>query len=135
MHGPSECLGNILELCAAAFYPDPKLYLGFTMCLAQDYEEIPQRSLVEDCALEHGLSFDKLNSCASYEDGDGMSLLRASVRRSAEANVRTSCTIRLDEKVRCVRDDGEWKDCDAGYKVEDLVGDVNMLYESLNLRL
>ena len=80
------------------------------------------------------MSFDKLNACAS-DDGDGMNLLRASVQRSAEANVQTSCTIRLDEKVRCVRDNGEWKDCDAGYKVEDLVRDVNTLYESLNLRL
>ena len=134
-HGPSECLGNIIELCAASLYPDPKLYLGFTMCLARNYEEIPQRSLVEDCALEHGLSFDMLNACASNEDGAGMSLLRASVQRSAEANVQISCTVRLDEKVRCVRDNGEWKDCDAGYKVEDLVEDVNKLYESMNLGL
>ena len=29
-HGQTECLGNILMLCAAAEYPDPKLYLGFS---------------------------------------------------------------------------------------------------------
>src|ERR1700712_4578885 len=26
MHGPTECLGNILELCAIHEYPDPKVY-------------------------------------------------------------------------------------------------------------
>ena len=29
-HGQTECLGNILMLCAANEYPDPKLYLGFS---------------------------------------------------------------------------------------------------------
>jgi hypothetical protein len=28
MHGPEECMGNIIELCAAKLYPDPKIYLG-----------------------------------------------------------------------------------------------------------
>ncbi|PQE10254.1 gamma interferon inducible lysosomal thiol reductase protein [Rutstroemia sp. NJR-2017a WRK4] len=85
MHGPEECMGNILELCAASLYPDPKIYLGFTMCLTRDYKDIPQRSLVEDCALEHGMDFDKLNACTVQDDGGfGMGMLRDSVRRSTE---------------------------------------------------
>lgn len=51
-HGPSECLGDIIELCAAKLYPDPKIYLGFTMCLTREYESIPDESLVSDCALD-----------------------------------------------------------------------------------
>jgi hypothetical protein len=31
MHGPGECMGNIIELCAARLYPDVKTNLGFTM--------------------------------------------------------------------------------------------------------
>ena len=78
-------MGNILELCAAELYPDPKTYLGFTMCLTKDYKDIPQRSLVEDCALEHAVDFKKLNDCAAKDDGGyGMRLLRDSVHRSAE---------------------------------------------------
>ncbi|KAH6676528.1 hypothetical protein B0J14DRAFT_476743 [Halenospora varia] len=85
MHGPSECLGNIIELCAASLYPDPKTYLGFTMCLTKDYKDIPQRSLIEDCSLEHGIDFAKLNECAVKDDGGhGISMLRDSVRRSKE---------------------------------------------------
>ncbi|KAH6634497.1 hypothetical protein B0J18DRAFT_461661 [Chaetomium sp. MPI-SDFR-AT-0129] len=68
-HGPEECLGNIIELCAQRLYPDPKTFLGFTMCLTRDYKHIPQRSLIEDCALEHAIDFEKLNECATKDDG------------------------------------------------------------------
>jgi hypothetical protein len=83
-HGPGECMGNIIELCAHQLYPDPKIWLGFTMCLTRDYQAIPQRELVEDCALEHAVDFDKLNECATRDDGAfGMGMLRSSVKRSA----------------------------------------------------
>ncbi|KAI2635462.1 hypothetical protein GGS21DRAFT_83538 [Xylaria nigripes] len=83
-HGPGECMGNIIELCAHQLYPDPKIWLGFTMCLTKDYQAIPQRELVEDCALEHAVDFDKLNKCATQDDGaHGMAMLRQSVQRSA----------------------------------------------------
>lgn len=84
-HGPNECMGNIIELCAAHLYPDPKIYLGFVMCLTRDYKEIPQRELVEDCALEHAVDFEELNDCATKDDGAfGISLLRGSVKRTSE---------------------------------------------------
>lgn len=83
-HGPKECLGNILELCAQDLYPDPKIFLGFTMCLTKDYSSIPQRELVEDCALEHAVDFKLLNECATRDNsGYGMKLLRESVERTA----------------------------------------------------
>ncbi|KAI9797445.1 MAG: hypothetical protein M1833_005485 [Piccolia ochrophora] len=127
-HGPTECLGNMLELCAASLYPDPKIYLGFTMCLTRDYEHIPERHLVEDCALEHGIDFGKLNACVSRDDGYAMELLRASVERTAAAGVKFSCTIRLNETIRCIMDGGEWKHCEGGHTVDDLVRDVKKLY-------
>jgi hypothetical protein len=44
--------------------------------------------------MEHGISFDKLNDCASKEDGSfGIGLLRDSVRRSKSLGVTTSCTV------------------------------------------
>lgn len=133
MHGPSECLGNIIELCAADLYPDPKIYLGFTLCMSKRYPEIPSREVVQDCALEHGISFDKLNDCASRDEGSyGMDLLRQSVRHSASVNATTSCTVRLDEKARCVRDGGKWKQCKAGSSVDDLVDDIQKLWAKKN---
>lgn len=85
MHGPSECMGNILELCARELYPNPKINLGFIMCLSRDYEDIPERSLVEDCALESAIDFQQLNDCAVKEDGAwGVSLLRDSIKRTSD---------------------------------------------------
>lgn len=89
-HGPSECMGNIIELCARELYPDPKINLGFIMCLTRDYSHIPNRALVEDCALEHAIDIKAINECATKDDGaHGMELLRTSVERTAEAS--TTC--------------------------------------------
>ncbi|KAL0471625.1 hypothetical protein QR685DRAFT_519662 [Neurospora intermedia] len=128
-HGPEECLGNIIELCAQKLYPDPKIFLGFTMCLAKNYHEIPQRSLIEDCALEYAIDFDQLNQCATKDDGAlGIGLLRDSVKRSADAGVTKSCTVRLDNEIFCIRDGGKWSDCPHGSSVNDLVLAVEKLY-------
>lgn len=134
MHGPSECLGNILELCAVNLYPNPKIFLGFANCLTMNYNKIPQKELVKECSLEHGVDFNELNHCASKDDGAfGMDLLRNSVTRSANANVTKSCTIRLDGKTRCIRDGGEWKDCDAGSTPKDLIHDIQELNSYLSM--
>jgi hypothetical protein len=133
MHGATECLGNIIELCAASVYPDPKIYLGFTLCLSRSYQDIPARELIYGCALEHGMDFDALNDCASEDDGGhGMDLLQSSVEHSSDLNVTKSCTIRLNDKVRCIRDGGKWKDCDEGSTVESLIDDINDLYDDSN---
>jgi hypothetical protein len=130
-HGPSECLGNIIELCARDLYPDPKISLGFIMCLTKDYRHIPERALIEDCALEHAIDFNALNECAAADNGaHGMDLLRTSVQRSADADVSISCTIRLDGETYCVRDGGEWTDCPHGPGVNDLILAIEKLHHS-----
>ena len=94
--------------------------------MINDLKHIPEKSLVESCALEHGLAFDKLNDCASKDEGAyGLDLLRQSIARTAQANVTKSCTVRLNENVRCIRDGGKWKECDAGETPEDLIRDID----------
>lgn len=101
------------------------------MCLTRDYRDIPSKNLVEDCALEHGIDFDKLNKCAVEDNGGlGMGMLRDSVRRSKDVGVTKSCTIRLKEQIYCVRDGGEWKDCPSGAGINDLVIAIEKLYQS-----
>lgn len=71
-----------------------------------------------------------MNDCMSKESGAyGMGLLRDSVQHSSDVGVTTSCTVRLDGKVRCVADGGQWKDCEAGEKPEDLIRDIERLYD------
>ena len=57
-----------------------------------------------------------------------MGLLRDSAQHSSHVGVTTSCTVRLDDKVRCVADGGEFKDCEGGDKPEDLIRDIERLY-------
>lgn len=120
----------MVELCAAHLYPDPKIYLGFVMCMTRQYEDVPKQSLVEDCALEHSISMDALNRCTDKDEGEfATKMLRSSFNHTANAGVTKSCTVRLDNEIRCIRDDGEWKSCEDGSSVEDLVADVLKLYD------
>lgn len=41
-----------------------------------------------------------------------------------------SCTVRLDNEIYCVRDNGKWTDCPSGAGVNDLVIAVEKLYRS-----
>ena len=128
MHGETECLGNMLSLCAHSLFPNnTRVSLGFSTCLIISYKRIPDRELVENCALEHGIEFKDINACVS-EEGKGLDLLKDSVERSAEAGVEKSCTVRVGGEKWCVRDGGEWKDCDGGYEVGDLVKEVEKRY-------
>ncbi|RAL14971.1 GILT family protein [Aspergillus homomorphus CBS 101889] len=161
-HGPGECLGDMLLLCAANLpFPlqgdevtvnsmsarTPTIRsLGFANCLVGSYSRIPERHHVEQCALEHGIDFGALNACASQENDDpghgsheaplsGLALLRESAIHSSKLGVKTSCTLRLDESVWCVRDGGVWKDCaknGQGSKVSVLVDEVKHLWNQIN---
>lgn len=125
MHGPSECLGNMISLCAALLFPkDAVISLGFTNCLLRSYSQIPDRDLVQSCAAEHGIEFDGLNACISDDEGKGMQLLKESMERSQEAGVKKSCTVRVRDRIWCIRDGGEWKDCPNGSSVDDLVSEI-----------
>lgn len=146
MHGPEECVGDSLILCAQSLpYPPegdeatpirmPTIRsLGFANCLISSYHDIPDRWLVQRCALQHGIDFNALNECASRQEDDpsngevsGLALLRESAQHSASLGVKTSCTVRLDEEVWCVRDGGVWKDCakdGEGSKVSVLVDEI-----------
>lgn len=129
MHGQTECLGNMMMLCAAQLYPDNvKISLGFSTCMILSYQKIPQKDLVQGCAMEHGVDFDKLNDCIS-EEGHGADLLESSVERSRDAGVTKSCTVRVNGEKWCIRDGGEWKECEGGHEVSDLVEKVEKLYK------
>ncbi|PGH34237.1 hypothetical protein GX50_02914 [[Emmonsia] crescens] len=156
LHGPDECVGNMIILCAAnlPFPPGSTTHnktptvrsLGFANCLLASYHKIPERDLVEDCALEHGIDFKALNACASRqvdEDDDkhagvdkpdklsGLALLRTDFKRNAALDIKKSCTVRVNEKIWCIRDGNEWKDCQTnGGETSALVDEINRLYNS-----
>ena len=123
-HGPEECLGDMIVLCAQHLYPtDAKISLGFSNCLISSYKKIPDRSLVQSCALEHAVDFAKLNHCLS-DNGHGEELLRASVLRSKSEGVVYSCTVKVGGKQWCIRDGGRWRGCVNGSSVDALVAEI-----------
>lgn len=166
MHGPGECIGDMLMLCAANLpfpptddtsslpdsYPRTPIIrsLGFANCLISEYSRIPDREFVIQCALEHGIDFEALNTCASQQsdnphgtpDNDffraplsGIALLRESALHSERLGVHTSCTVRVDDAVWCIHDSGDWKDCvqgGAGSKPQVLVDEINRLWDARN---
>lgn len=120
----------MLELCAAHHYPNPKIYLGFVMCMSNQYEDIPSRELVQECALEHGISFDKLNECAIAENGSlSVDMLRTSFNRTAALGIDKSCTVTVDNEIFAIRDDGQWKNLKNGSSAVDLVAEIDRLYQ------
>lgn len=99
------------------------------MCLTREYEDIPSRNLIEDCALEHSIPINELDACIDKDEGQySVKMLRSSFNHTRAAGVTKSCTVRLDDEIRCIRDGGEWTDCDGGSNAEDLVADVLKLY-------
>ena len=106
-HGQTECLGNIVLLCAAREYPDPKLHLGFANCLIDEYPEIPKRQLIEDCALEHGLDFGVLNDCMSKDTGAYVCMMAAS-GRTVKADTSLRIWSRTSRDCMMRHKDGLW---------------------------
>ena len=148
------CAANLPYSSGTTAYPRTPTVrsLGFANCLISSYQRIPQRELVEDCSLEHGIDFRALNKCASRQvdddDGDdgrngstgpddvsGLALLRKSFKRSEKLGITTSCTIRVDDQIWCIRDDGKWKNCTkggTGMDVSVLVHEIEALWKARN---
>ncbi|KAI7880384.1 hypothetical protein K492DRAFT_195218 [Lichtheimia hyalospora FSU 10163] len=126
-HGPTECLGNIQELCFKHVYPDYHQWFEFDLCLNEKYESIGTGTgLAEDCAGQLELSFEPVKDC--IESDKGLELLTKSVERTQSLGVQKSCTIYIDNRLRCIHD-GTWKDCDGGYEVEDFVKSIENAYQ------
>ncbi|KAF2970822.1 hypothetical protein GQX73_g2836 [Xylaria multiplex] len=130
-HGPGECEGSIVELCAQESYPDPRTLVGFVECLTADFERIPDRAFYEACASEHDVDLKAIDQCTSRDGGAyGRKLLRESVQHTKDVGVRISGTVRLNEEIYCIRDQGRWIDCPNGAGVDDLVGAIEELHNA-----
>jgi len=57
---------------------------------------------------------------------------RRSVEWSAQQGIVKSCTVRVDNKIRCIRDGATWYDCPGGSDPEDLVKEIEALYKERN---
>ncbi|KAI8326110.1 hypothetical protein GQ54DRAFT_241176, partial [Martensiomyces pterosporus] len=122
MHGDEECRGNIDELCALKHRPDLPSFWRFLTCLNSRFADIgrdPDLSL--KCASSAGLDTAAFLTCATQ--GEGLALFKQSVENAQFAGVKTSATVYIDGKLRCV-EDGGWRSCPGGYRPADFIRDI-----------
>ncbi|KAI8057348.1 hypothetical protein BDF22DRAFT_670972 [Syncephalis plumigaleata] len=133
MHGPLECLAARQQLCVAHgatadAEPSPvAVWYRFVRCQNQHREDVGSSWLAEYCADKVGLRYaGPLQTCA--EGSRGLSLLVESARRAILKNVHTSCTVYLEDKPRCVRDGGVWRECPAGSTADAFTRNICRIY-------
>jgi len=90
MHGESEVIGNIAQLCAAEVAPEK--HHDYLTCMNKDWRKIPDNW--ESCAKDAGIDAAALGKC---KDGDqGQQLLKASFERAEKAGATGSPTIKVN---------------------------------------
>lgn len=123
-HGWNECAANKLLVCANKLSNTDGNALGFATCVLSDYQRVSETGLIQECAKEYNLDYERLNNCA---DTDGLELLTSSVDHSVAVGANFSCTIRVDGKKWCKRDDYKWWCDEKHYTVSSLVKEIKKL--------
>jgi len=131
-HGPLECIGNIHQLCLAKYAKESSVWWPFIQCSNyQGRATIGTENAARHCAQVAGIDWVESGVAECVAGEEGPRLLRESVVRGQGLGIVKSCTIIINEKVRCVHDD-EWKECDEGHTVPQFVASINSEYEKLN---
>jgi len=151
MHGPTECAGNIQQLCAIKYWGGGTPFQAgksgiatpvkgnetwrdwwdLVQCMnAGPQSRIGPQELVAACASSIGREWDDdLRACL---DGDeGSRLLQQSVDLANELDITRSCTILINNRQVCVHD-SDWKECKDGHSVADFERQVRSAWKKLN---
>ncbi|KAF9583165.1 hypothetical protein BGW38_010117 [Lunasporangiospora selenospora] len=132
-HGPEECAGNTQQLCFKKYFPDHHVWFSFVAAMNQRPFMIGNPSYAirigETVLREKGLWNDDnqsllMQSIHCSGGKEGFDLLVASVQRTVDKSVTTSCTVFIDHKKRCVVDGGVWRECPEGFQVADFVRSI-----------
>ncbi|PWN20108.1 hypothetical protein BCV69DRAFT_249909, partial [Microstroma glucosiphilum] len=145
MHGPQECAGNIQQLCVQRILRPSRAGRDFDLSPSaaqrkvwdfvgcQDYDgaaHIGSPSLAKEClSTIRGPRWieDGVKECV--EGKQGRKLLQESVKRSEKLGITKSATIQLEGKTICIRDGGQWKDCDGGHETRDFVRQIEEAWD------
>ncbi|KAI8852197.1 hypothetical protein BC829DRAFT_373785 [Chytridium lagenaria] len=124
LHGDSECLGNIVQLCVQKYHPSRDEWFKFVLCQNRKYGEIPSEKQSIICAREAGFDFKATDVQGCIYGEEGKKLLQTSLTSTIESEVIKSCTIFLNGKLRCIRDGRRWYNCPGGYSVDSFVESI-----------
>ncbi|MBS1266895.1 MAG: hypothetical protein MAG795_00864 [Candidatus Woesearchaeota archaeon] len=93
LHGESEVMGNIVQLCAMQYAPDR--YIDMIECMNKNANSIPGNW--ESCAKQAGINTKSVGKC--YEGNEGKKLLSESILRSNARGASGSPTIYLNDEL------------------------------------
>lgn len=89
MHGPGECVGDQLELCAYHYYNTTWAWWDFGVCLqGSSYGSIPANA--QECAQKANVDYSKLSSC--QQGSLGAMLFSKSIAMANQAGVYATPT-------------------------------------------
>ncbi|KAI0053633.1 hypothetical protein FA95DRAFT_1481210 [Auriscalpium vulgare] len=137
MHGREECAGNVQQLCAAKYAP-VKNWWEFVMC--QNYqtrEKIGTPEVALQCARAAEIDWEssQVGQCAGLDGSglgeEGIQLLHESIKNTQELNITNSCTVVINKRKVCVRDE-TWKQCENGHNRIDFIRQIEAEYQRLN---
>ena len=92
LHGQAEVDGNIIQLCAAKYYPSK--YMGLVVCQNENVKDI--QTNWKTCAQTLGIDASTIETC--FKGDEGKRLLSQSIKLAQAANAQGSPTIYLNKK-------------------------------------
>ncbi|KIY71466.1 hypothetical protein CYLTODRAFT_345879 [Cylindrobasidium torrendii FP15055 ss-10] len=129
--GPSECSGNVHQLCAAKYAPSFPQWWEFIHC--SNYHgrnTIGTRQSAFRCANSARIDWNAgFGECSDGEEG--VQLLKDNVKEGKELGIERSCSIIINESTVCVRD-STWKECEGGHTANDFVRQINDEFKKIN---
>jgi interferon gamma-inducible protein 30 len=90
-HGPTECAGNLIELCAYNLTIQSSQYgwWNFGVCMQDDYNNIPGNA--KACATKASLNYDPIQTCANNKLG--VELFVDSINYCNQMNIEATPTL------------------------------------------
>lgn len=105
-----------------------------------------ERAVAQVCATKAGIDWALLDACKAGREGTR--LLLESVQATKALGIVNSCTVLVNGRKVCVRDDNKWRDCEVraahpvsvpnptraqnGSEVDDFVRQIEDAYAELN---
>ncbi|KAI0701807.1 hypothetical protein BC835DRAFT_1404460 [Cytidiella melzeri] len=136
-HGRTECRGNVQELCAIK-YTATSTWWEFVQCQNQyGRYKVGEPEIALECAQRVNIDWENsgVGDCVGLDASgtalEGVGLLLESVLQTTAMGIKNSCTIVINEKPVCIRDE-TWKNCEGGHEPEDFVRQINEEYAKLN---
>jgi len=97
LHGPTECTGDLLLICASQNFAEGWSWWNLTSCMQSDYTNVPTN--FQSCAEKAGYNSSTITAIQQCsQDSTGVQLLTSSFNAAQSQGVNEAPTIFIDGK-------------------------------------